>query len=158
MLARPAHRPLLARLSHTWRWEPLARQQAQALALAPAQQITPAPELTPPAPVVVSDVTEPDVSIAEEGHDAISITASWEGGSFLQKQPLTPLTIPLDQQLRNCCSILAKNARHLGRKPFSYPYSAVQSFMDPSSGRAVPRSPCRERGIADAKDHNVIQH
>ncbi|MGH0151552.1 UNVERIFIED_CONTAM: hypothetical protein FKN15_023249 [Acipenser sinensis] len=33
--------------------------------------ITPAPELTPPIPVVA-----PDVSIAEEDHDAISIAAS----------------------------------------------------------------------------------
>ncbi|MGH0149004.1 UNVERIFIED_CONTAM: hypothetical protein FKN15_044615 [Acipenser sinensis] len=96
-------------------WEPLARQQAQALALAPAQPITPAPELTPPAPVVAPDVTEPDFNIAEEDHDAISITASWEGGAFLQKQPLPPLTIPLDQRLRNCCSAPTKNARRLGR-------------------------------------------
>ncbi|MGH0143573.1 UNVERIFIED_CONTAM: hypothetical protein FKN15_000347 [Acipenser sinensis] len=58
-------------LSHTWHWEPLTRQQAQALAVAPAQPITPAPELTPPAPVVAPDVTELDVSIAEEDHDVI---------------------------------------------------------------------------------------
>ncbi|MGH0150070.1 UNVERIFIED_CONTAM: hypothetical protein FKN15_033258 [Acipenser sinensis] len=37
-----------------------------------------APELTLPAPVVAQNVTEPDVSIAEEDHDAISIAASWE--------------------------------------------------------------------------------
>ncbi|MGH0138803.1 UNVERIFIED_CONTAM: hypothetical protein FKN15_019531 [Acipenser sinensis] len=84
--------------------EYLARQQTQALALAPAQPITPAPELTPPAPMVTPDVTEPNVSMSEEDHDAISIAASWEGGSFLQKQllqsaPLPPLTIPLDQSL-----------------------------------------------------------
>ncbi|MGH0140401.1 UNVERIFIED_CONTAM: hypothetical protein FKN15_042820 [Acipenser sinensis] len=96
-------------------WEPLAWQQAQALALAPAQLITPAPELTPPAPVVALEVTEPDVGISEEDHDVISIAASWNGGSFLQKQPLPPLTIPLDQRSRNCCSALIKNARHLGR-------------------------------------------
>ncbi|MGH0136273.1 UNVERIFIED_CONTAM: hypothetical protein FKN15_018250 [Acipenser sinensis] len=62
---------------------------AQALALAPAQLITPAPELTSAAPVVAPDVTEPDFSIAEEDHDAI-LVASWEGGSFLQKQLLPP--------------------------------------------------------------------
>ncbi|MGH0140147.1 UNVERIFIED_CONTAM: hypothetical protein FKN15_039866 [Acipenser sinensis] len=88
-------------------WEPLARQQAQALALAPTQ-------LTLPAPVVAPDVTKPDFSIAEEDHDCDSITATWEGGSFLQKQPLPPLAIPLDQRLRNCCSALTENARHLG--------------------------------------------
>ncbi|MGH0127392.1 UNVERIFIED_CONTAM: hypothetical protein FKN15_011129 [Acipenser sinensis] len=59
-----------------------------------AQPIMPAPELTLPAP----DVTEPEVSIAEEDHDAISIAATWDGSSFLQKQPLPPLTIPLDQR------------------------------------------------------------
>ncbi|MGH0130642.1 UNVERIFIED_CONTAM: hypothetical protein FKN15_045257 [Acipenser sinensis] len=52
------------------RWEPLAWQQAQALALVPAQPITPAPELTLLAPGVALDVTEPDVTIAEEDHDA----------------------------------------------------------------------------------------
>ncbi|MGH0170245.1 UNVERIFIED_CONTAM: hypothetical protein FKN15_058596 [Acipenser sinensis] len=114
-LARPAQRPLLARLSRMRRWEPQAGQQAQALHLAPAQPLTPAPELTPPAPVVAPDVTEPDVSIAEEDHGAISIVASWEGGSFLQKQPLSPLTIPLDQRLRNCCCALTENAKRLGR-------------------------------------------
>ncbi|MGH0172977.1 UNVERIFIED_CONTAM: hypothetical protein FKN15_064459 [Acipenser sinensis] len=59
------------RLSCTRRWEPLARQQAQALAVAPVQPITPALELTPPVPVVAPDVTEPDFSFAEEDHDAI---------------------------------------------------------------------------------------
>ncbi|MGH0154782.1 UNVERIFIED_CONTAM: hypothetical protein FKN15_045428 [Acipenser sinensis] len=59
------------RLSSTLRWEPLSREQAQALALAPAQLIMPAPELTPLALVVAPDVTEPDFSIAEENHDAI---------------------------------------------------------------------------------------
>ncbi|MGH0159999.1 UNVERIFIED_CONTAM: hypothetical protein FKN15_072848 [Acipenser sinensis] len=54
---------------YTRRWEPLARQQAQALALATAQPITLAPELTPPAPVVALDVTELDFIIAEEDHD-----------------------------------------------------------------------------------------
>ncbi|MGH0174621.1 UNVERIFIED_CONTAM: hypothetical protein FKN15_068518 [Acipenser sinensis] len=88
------------------RWELLARQQAQALALAPAQPIMP----TLPAPVVAPDVTEPDVSIAEEDYDVISIAASWKGGSFLQKQLLPPVTIPLDQRLRNCCSVLTENA------------------------------------------------
>ncbi|MGH0166628.1 UNVERIFIED_CONTAM: hypothetical protein FKN15_051384 [Acipenser sinensis] len=91
--------------------------QALALALAPAQLITPALELTPPAPVITPDVTELDVSIAEEDHDVISIMASWEVGSFLQKQPLPSLTISLDQWLRNCCSALTENAVHLGRKP-----------------------------------------
>ncbi|MGH0144032.1 UNVERIFIED_CONTAM: hypothetical protein FKN15_001507 [Acipenser sinensis] len=62
-------RPLLARPSHTQRWEPLARQKAQALALAPAQPITLAPELTPSAPVVNPDVTDLDVSIVEKDHD-----------------------------------------------------------------------------------------
>ncbi|MGH0115625.1 UNVERIFIED_CONTAM: hypothetical protein FKN15_037948 [Acipenser sinensis] len=71
--------------------------KAQALALDLAEPITLAPELIPPASVVALDVTELDVSIAEEDHDVISIAASWEGGSFLQKQPLPPLTIPLDQ-------------------------------------------------------------
>ncbi|MBN3285253.1 MAP6 protein, partial [Polyodon spathula] len=54
------------------RWEPLAWQQAQPIALAPAQLITLAPELTPSAPVVTLDVTEPDVSIAEKDHGAIA--------------------------------------------------------------------------------------
>ncbi|MGH0184576.1 UNVERIFIED_CONTAM: hypothetical protein FKN15_015362 [Acipenser sinensis] len=67
---RGLHPPVFKQLSRTQHWELLARQQAQALALAPAQL---APELTPPAPVVAPDVTEPDVSIAEEDHDAISI-------------------------------------------------------------------------------------
>ncbi|MGH0153589.1 UNVERIFIED_CONTAM: hypothetical protein FKN15_047919 [Acipenser sinensis] len=65
------------RLSCTRRWEPLARQQAQALAVAPAQPITSALELTPPVPVVAPDVTEPDFSFAEEDHDAIM---SWPHG------------------------------------------------------------------------------
>ncbi|MGH0145055.1 UNVERIFIED_CONTAM: hypothetical protein FKN15_046054 [Acipenser sinensis] len=30
--------------------------------------------------------------------------------------------------------------------------------MEPSSGQAVPRNPCREWGIAEAKDHKVIRH
>ncbi|MGH0187140.1 UNVERIFIED_CONTAM: hypothetical protein FKN15_023714 [Acipenser sinensis] len=38
---------------------------------------------------VTLDVTEPDVSIAEEANDAISIVA-WEGGYFLQMQPYLP--------------------------------------------------------------------
>ncbi|MGH0146069.1 UNVERIFIED_CONTAM: hypothetical protein FKN15_006956 [Acipenser sinensis] len=50
------------------------------------------PGADPACTGVTTDVTEPDVSIAEEDHDAISIAASWEGG--LQKQPLPPLTIP----------------------------------------------------------------
>ncbi|MGH0117536.1 UNVERIFIED_CONTAM: hypothetical protein FKN15_038056 [Acipenser sinensis] len=76
-----------------------------------AQLITPALELTPSALVIAPDVAEPDVSIAEKDHDAISIVASWEGSSFL----LPPLTIPLDQQLRNCCNVFTENTRRLGR-------------------------------------------
>ncbi|MBN3278567.1 S23A2 protein, partial [Polyodon spathula] len=52
--------------------EYLAEHQAQAPALASAEPITPAPELTPSVPVVTQDVPEPDVSMAEEDQDMIS--------------------------------------------------------------------------------------
>ncbi|MGH0126625.1 UNVERIFIED_CONTAM: hypothetical protein FKN15_016537 [Acipenser sinensis] len=48
----------------------LARQQTQAPDPAPAQPIT----LVLPAPVITPDVTEPEVSMAEEDQNAISIT------------------------------------------------------------------------------------
>ncbi|MGH0174512.1 UNVERIFIED_CONTAM: hypothetical protein FKN15_069891 [Acipenser sinensis] len=57
--------------------EPYAVLGAPGQTAGSAQPITPAPELPQPAPVVALGVTEPDVSITEEEHDAISIKASW---------------------------------------------------------------------------------
>ncbi|MGH0126968.1 UNVERIFIED_CONTAM: hypothetical protein FKN15_030581 [Acipenser sinensis] len=79
-----------AQLTRKRRWELLAWQQAQALTLAPAQLLTPALELTPPAPGVTPDVTELDVSIAEEDHDAISIVVSWKMAASLRSSPYLP--------------------------------------------------------------------
>ncbi|MGH0141744.1 UNVERIFIED_CONTAM: hypothetical protein FKN15_002609 [Acipenser sinensis] len=73
LTGKPSQSTGVTGLSRTWRWEPLAWQQAQALALAPAQPITPASKLTLSAPGVTPDVTEPDVSIAEEDHEAWGI-------------------------------------------------------------------------------------
>ncbi|MGH0156095.1 UNVERIFIED_CONTAM: hypothetical protein FKN15_067225 [Acipenser sinensis] len=81
---------LRAQLTRKRRWELLAWQQAQALTLAPAQLLTPALELTPPAPGVTPDVTELDVSIAEEDHDAISIVVSWKMAASLRSSPYLP--------------------------------------------------------------------
>ncbi|RXM97542.1 hypothetical protein EOD39_14283 [Acipenser ruthenus] len=62
--------------------EYLDKQQAQASALVLAPSIIPSLELTPHSP----DVPEPDVSMADEDQDVISIAAFWEGGSFQQKE------------------------------------------------------------------------
>ncbi|MGH0161083.1 UNVERIFIED_CONTAM: hypothetical protein FKN15_046633 [Acipenser sinensis] len=80
-------------LSRTQCWEPLARQKAQALALAPAQPITLAPELTTPAPVVVPDDTEPDFSIVEEDHDVILSRPHGKVAPSFKSSPYLPLTI-----------------------------------------------------------------
>ncbi|MGH0164337.1 UNVERIFIED_CONTAM: hypothetical protein FKN15_001986 [Acipenser sinensis] len=66
--------------------EYLAGQQAKPPALAPAPPLPPAPELTTPLPVVTQDVSEPDLAVAEEDQDAISIAASWDGSSFPQDE------------------------------------------------------------------------
>ncbi|MGH0152891.1 UNVERIFIED_CONTAM: hypothetical protein FKN15_065201 [Acipenser sinensis] len=63
--------------------EYLTRQQAQPPAQAP---VAPASELNPPLPVVARDVSEPDLDVAEDDQDLISITASWDGSSFPQDE------------------------------------------------------------------------
>ncbi|MGH0163548.1 UNVERIFIED_CONTAM: hypothetical protein FKN15_045984 [Acipenser sinensis] len=73
-----------------------------------------APELTPPAPMVTLDVPEPDVSMAEKDHDAISISASWEDGphkydcciNYTQKPvPIRFIKGYMEQSSLTVCSI-----------------------------------------------------
>ncbi|MGH0144662.1 UNVERIFIED_CONTAM: hypothetical protein FKN15_003992 [Acipenser sinensis] len=99
-----AFAPLVPECINTWLrctrcWEPLAMQQDQALAVAQAQSITPAPELTPPAPVVAPDVTEPDFSFAEEDHDVIiSQPPSFKSRPYLPGPLLGPAVEELMQR------------------------------------------------------------
>ncbi|MBN3279525.1 KCD15 protein, partial [Polyodon spathula] len=72
---------------------------------------------------------------------------------WLHTQPIPQRSFPTNPQF---CLGEAQDGMGMFRNPSPTLIPQSSPFANLSSGQAVPHSPCREQGIADAKDHHVI--